>query len=398
MSIFISYRREGGLEVAKYLYENLIEDYNVFFDNASLRSGPFEPEIISNVKKCDDFLLIITEDTFDRCVNPGDWITKECMTALQNNKNIIPVFVNCTHCPKKLFEFSDLVKIDGFNGIKWAFSTDTIDKIKSFLKGNKRYKLFIANIDNRITLSESSKEQLKLLYVNFIRNNRRTVEVQLIMDNIDEIAELAMKNFLDAGYKEDSARHLGKQYVLRKFRNYSDILGKAIEHMLSDEMMYSVGAKKENIYLKTFGVDNCYIEDDNGLDIWLYTVFVWFEIIDEMLKELILDRYDHYGNLRKSYVGVDFILRTRFGEQLWSFLSFIEITDNNKKFLDAINNYIQADYFDMSSDVMIYSAYPDLFTNIGRMYKYEPEKYNKLKASYGIDKVFNLYYYVAGFH
>ena len=64
------------------------------------------------------------------------------------------------------------------------------------------------------------------------------------MDNIDEIAELAMKNFLDAGYKEDSARYLGKQYVLRKFRNYSDILGKGIEHMLSDEMMYSVGAKK----------------------------------------------------------------------------------------------------------------------------------------------------------
>ena len=391
MSVFVSYRREGGLQIAKSIYENLISDYNVFFDYASLRSGPFEPEIIKQIEKCDDFLLIITEDIFDRCANQNDWIMKECKTALNNNKNIIPIFINCTHCPKKIFEFEDIVIIDGLNGIEWSESPDTIIRIKSFLVGNKRYKLSIINKNNKITLSESSKNQLKLLYVNFVKNDRREVEIQLVIDDIEKIAELALRKDLVDSFGISSAKKTAQQYVLKKFLSYSDIFNKGIEHMLLDEMIDAVGMRRERHYLEKIGDEGCYILDNNGLEIGLWTVFVWLEIIDEMLKELIFDRYNYYGNTRL-HMGIDCIVETKFGTELWSFLSFIKDDVNNSDLINKIQNYGGADYFDIPLDTLIYSVYPDLYINIGQLYKNNFDKYSNLKSRYK-NSIFNLYYY-----
>ena len=219
-------------------------------------------------------MLIITEDIFDRCANQNDWIMKECKTALNNNKNIIPIFINCTHCPKKILEFEDIVIIDGLNGIEWSESPDTIIRIKSFLVGNKRYKLSIINKNNKITLSESSKNQLKLLYVNFVKNDRREVEIQLVIDDIEKIAELALRKDLVDSFGISSAKKMAQQYVLKKFLSYYDIFNKGIEHMLLDEMIDAVGIRRQRHYLEKIGGEGCYILDNNGLEVRLWTVFV----------------------------------------------------------------------------------------------------------------------------
>ena len=98
--IFISYRREGGYDTAKHLYDLLIRDgYTVSFDIDTLRSGDFDAQLLTRIDQCKDFLLIIDEHAFDRTINPNfnpkqDWLRCELSYALKKNKNIIPVFLS----------------------------------------------------------------------------------------------------------------------------------------------------------------------------------------------------------------------------------------------------------------------------------------------------------------
>lgn len=97
--IFISYRRKGGYETAKHLYDLLTRDgYNVSFDLDTLRSGDFDVSLLSRVEECWDFILIVDEHAFDRCINPSfdknkDWLRCELAHALSHNKNVIPIML-----------------------------------------------------------------------------------------------------------------------------------------------------------------------------------------------------------------------------------------------------------------------------------------------------------------
>ncbi len=58
--IFISYRRKGGYDSAKLLYDRLrIDGYNVSFDIDTLVNGDFDTELEQRVADCKDFLLIL---------------------------------------------------------------------------------------------------------------------------------------------------------------------------------------------------------------------------------------------------------------------------------------------------------------------------------------------------
>lgn len=98
--IFISYRREGGYETAKHLYDLLTHDgYRVSFDIDTLRNGDFDTELLNRIDQCKDFILIINKDCFVRTLDPSfnpkhDWLRQELAYALSKDKNIIPVFLN----------------------------------------------------------------------------------------------------------------------------------------------------------------------------------------------------------------------------------------------------------------------------------------------------------------
>lgn len=98
--IFISYRREGGYETAKHLYDLLIHDgYRVSFDIDTLRNGDFDTELLNRIDQCKDFILIINKNCFERTLDPKfnphhDWLRQELAYALSKGKNIIPVFLS----------------------------------------------------------------------------------------------------------------------------------------------------------------------------------------------------------------------------------------------------------------------------------------------------------------
>lgn len=92
-TIFISYRRTN-MPWALAIYQSLTaRGYDIFFDFQSINSGDFEQIIIGNIKARAHFLVILTPSALERCNNPGDWLRREIETALDEKRNIIPLFL-----------------------------------------------------------------------------------------------------------------------------------------------------------------------------------------------------------------------------------------------------------------------------------------------------------------
>lgn len=120
--IFISYRRAGGWETAKHLFDLLTRDgYKVSFDIDTLRSGDFDTELLKRIDECTDFLLILNNGVFDRCFEidkANDWLRCELAYALSKGKNIIPIMLDgFTEFPDNLPE--DIARIARRNGPKF---------------------------------------------------------------------------------------------------------------------------------------------------------------------------------------------------------------------------------------------------------------------------------------
>lgn len=91
-TVFISYRRKDMYE-ALAVYQYLTsQQYDVFLDYTSIPSGDFEQIIVSNIKARAHFVIILTPTALDRCSEPGDWLKREIETAIDEKRNIVPLF------------------------------------------------------------------------------------------------------------------------------------------------------------------------------------------------------------------------------------------------------------------------------------------------------------------
>ena len=102
-TIFISYRRtdlngkNSGTDIARTIKQHLeISGYmnQVFFDFCELSDDEFENIILSEIRGCKVFILVLTHDTMHRCVNDDDWVRREILEAVKHNKKIIPIEVD----------------------------------------------------------------------------------------------------------------------------------------------------------------------------------------------------------------------------------------------------------------------------------------------------------------
>ncbi len=83
--IFISYRREGGEFLGKMIYDRLSQKgYRVFYDVETLTSGHFNTQLYHVIEECQDFLLLLTPGSMDRCCRDSDdWVRSEIRHALK---------------------------------------------------------------------------------------------------------------------------------------------------------------------------------------------------------------------------------------------------------------------------------------------------------------------------
>lgn len=136
--VFISYRHNGGQQVAKRLHKWLSEDegYSTFYDEESIREGRWDKTLIRRVKQCKDFILIVDRHIFDNICNPGyssdeDWVRHELSEALKMGDdviNIIPLILPKAKIPSNLP--SDISGISKWQWVKIKTQYDLQDSFK----------------------------------------------------------------------------------------------------------------------------------------------------------------------------------------------------------------------------------------------------------------------------
>ena len=126
--IFISYRREGGKNIARLLKTELgLRGYNAFLDFDELKDGRFDKRIMDAIDAAPVFMFILSEHALDRCVDENDWVRKEIEYAMATERHIIPINPDKSfsdfpeYVPKNLkdglglHQFSQLLLDDLFN-------------------------------------------------------------------------------------------------------------------------------------------------------------------------------------------------------------------------------------------------------------------------------------------
>ena len=142
--VFLSYRRKGGFETAKHLFDLLTKDgYKVCLDLNTLREGDFDKALLSQIDECQDFILIVDPNAFERCVNPdydpkNDWLRQELAYALKQGKNIIPVLLSGASFPDNLPP--DISQIAYKHGPSYSleYYDSFYEKLKQFLHTKRK--------------------------------------------------------------------------------------------------------------------------------------------------------------------------------------------------------------------------------------------------------------------
>lgn len=120
-TIFVSYRRtdrngkNSGTDIARTIKQHLeISGYKnqVFFDYCELTDDKFENIILSEIRGCKVFILVLTHDTMHRCVNDDDWVRREILEAAKHNIKIIPIEVDnlFNGYPEDMISDLDIIK------------------------------------------------------------------------------------------------------------------------------------------------------------------------------------------------------------------------------------------------------------------------------------------------
>ena len=134
--IFISYRREGGKNIARLLKTELgLRGYHAFLDFDELKDGRFDKRIMDAIDAAPVFMFILSEHALDRCVDENDWVRREIEYAMETERHIVPINPDKSfsdfpdYVPKNLKDglglhhFSQLLLDDLFN--------QTMDKLVS---------------------------------------------------------------------------------------------------------------------------------------------------------------------------------------------------------------------------------------------------------------------------
>lgn len=118
-NVFISYRREGGRDIARSIKQRLeLIGYNkIFFDYSSIRDGMFNTQIMDAIYSCNDFLLLLSPHSMDNCCEKGDWVAREIRTAIKYGRKIVPIALESEFewPPSIPSDLSELQYIQGHN-------------------------------------------------------------------------------------------------------------------------------------------------------------------------------------------------------------------------------------------------------------------------------------------
>ncbi|XP_070571669.1 NAD(+) hydrolase sarm1-like [Ptychodera flava] len=142
IDVFISYRRSTGSQLASLLKVHLqLRGFRVFIDVEKLEAGKFDNNLLNSVKNAKNFVLVLSPNALDRCINDmdhKDWVHREIVAAIETKCNIVPVtwdfkWPTADDLPE------DMRQVLFFNGVKWIhdYQEACVDKLERFLRGQE---------------------------------------------------------------------------------------------------------------------------------------------------------------------------------------------------------------------------------------------------------------------
>ena len=258
MDVFISYRRAGGIELARILWTELKNmEYYSFFDLDSIREGEFPQAIQRNILRSDNFLLLLTPGALDRCSNEKDWVRQELKIAFEYGKNIIPVVCHDFQYPENLpqdIEKIRLIQAVIYNGLNFS---DVLNKIIERLKDENGYPLRVIKKRNTSNtfyeeyMSQEEKDRIKADYLSckkvedeiFTRLLKGKQDVVLFNPAIYEIdSYMAKYNREEIGNvygllnHKDEVEDAMARYAVRGAQNNAFYVGNMEHDNFEDEM------------------------------------------------------------------------------------------------------------------------------------------------------------------
>lgn len=390
--------------MANAIYNQLFDEYRVFLDKETLKNGRFPEKLENEIKKSDDFLLLITQNTFDRCNDDNDWILRELKIALEHKKNIIPIFIDCNKFPNNIPD--SLNDVCNFNAICW--DDNFFKNLSDFLTSNKKINLSVIVKNQNAVLDKNSINQLATFLLHTRKYGRKSVDVSLQLVDDDKHTELYILNSWPhalAGANITDLIFSFKSYFIKQKQKFIPIIQSAIEMMLADEMLDTCGILMNNYYQKKYPQNFLFIKDDQNVCWRSETLLVWIEIIHKILTNLytdinvLINTQDFWQN----HIEVDCMAKTKSGNVLWKFTSFLKIDDmilrnqestNRQEIADTFA-YLNIDYLDLTPKCLVNQIYPDFYFKFCEMQYYEPQTAKELLLTYGFD---NFYYYQFGLH
>lgn len=133
--VFISYRRNGGSEVAQLLKMILEPSHKVFLDVDKPESGHFEKRILRSLDESSTVVVVLSMGCFRPVNEETDWFRQEIDHALSESKKLVPVCLVG-------FERTEAVKSDSlaesllrYEAIEWdhCYFAAMVQKLKSLV-------------------------------------------------------------------------------------------------------------------------------------------------------------------------------------------------------------------------------------------------------------------------
>ncbi|XP_058465890.1 NAD(+) hydrolase sarm1 isoform X3 [Malaya genurostris] len=93
LDVFVSYRRSNGSQLASLLKVHLeLRGFSVFIDVERLEAGKFDNNLLQSIRHAKHFLLVLTQDALERCVDDvdgKDWVHRQDdATALVSSETV----------------------------------------------------------------------------------------------------------------------------------------------------------------------------------------------------------------------------------------------------------------------------------------------------------------------
>lgn len=160
---FISYRRKDCSAHAQLIRSALqsARGMNVFVDVNELRPGPFDEALLGKIEAAPNFILVLSEDSLERCQNEGDWLRREIVHALKHGRHIVPVLLNGAVMPKAETLPADMRDLTRWNAVRYddTFPEDALRRIGEWCKVERRAELASAQGGLGATTSKPEGDQ-----------------------------------------------------------------------------------------------------------------------------------------------------------------------------------------------------------------------------------------------